>query len=752
MRKKYTVTGMTCAACEAHVTKSVQTLPGVRDVNVSLLTNAMTVDFDETTVDQATIFKAVEDGGYGASEAAAAPQAIARASDSMKRKLIVSIVLFAPLLYLSMGAMIGLPQPVWIAAGNQPLWNAIVQGMLTIPIAVVNGHFFTNGFKRLFKRQPNMDSLIAVGAGAALLYGFYVVVRIALAVGAGDHLAAHGWHMDLYFESAGAILTLVTVGKYLETISKKKTGAAIAKLVDLAPKTAILLENGIETVVPAETLRKGDLIVVKPGSRIPADGILVEGASAVDEAAITGESMPVEKKPGDRVVAATVNATGAFVMRAEQVGEDTTLSRIVRLVEEAASSKAPIAKLADKISGVFVPVVIVIALVAFLVWILAGATFSFSLSIAITVLVISCPCALGLATPVAIMVGTGKGAENGILIRSAESLEITHSIDTVVFDKTGTLTEGKPVVRSIHPAEGISESHLLKVAAALERRSEHPIAKAILAAANGLEVPEATEFRSLSGLGVFARIDDREAGIGNQALLGSLGIATDSFAPTIATLSAEGKTAVMVAEGGILIGVIAVADAVKPTSREAVARFRSLHIETVMLTGDNRVVAEAVRAELEIDKAIAEVLPEQKADHIRLLQEQGKTVAMVGDGINDAIALTRANVGIAIGAGTDVAIEAADIVLVRSDLNDAVTAVELSKKTINNVKSNLFWAFFYNVVGIPIAVGLFFPAFGFRLDPTLGSLAMSLSSVSVVLNALRLRRFKPTRMSREKGR
>ncbi|MFA5007423.1 MAG: heavy metal translocating P-type ATPase [Candidatus Izemoplasmatales bacterium] len=750
MRKKYTITGMTCAACEAHVNKSVAAIDGVRDVSVSLLANTMVVDYDERVTSAETIVKAVAEGGYGAAEGTASPKAVADATFAMKRRLIASVVLFVPLLYVSMGAMLGLPQWTWLSASTHPFVLSLVQGVLAFAIAGINLHYFTHGLKRLWKRAPNMDSLIAVGAGAALLYGVYAIVRIGLSSAAGDAMGAHAWAMDLYFEAAGAILTLVTVGKYLETISKKKTGAAIAKLVDLAPKTAILLENGVETVVSVETLRHGDLVVVKPGARIPADGTIVDGSSAVDEAAVTGESMPVEKNPGDRVVAATVNATGAFVMRAEKVGEETTLSRIIRLVEEAASSKAPIAKLADRISGIFVPVVIAIAVAAFAVWMIAGATFSFALSIGITVLVISCPCALGLATPVAIMVGTGKGAENGILIRSAESLEITHAIRTVVFDKTGTLTLGKPSVRSVHPAAVVTENELRSVAAALENRSEHPLARAILAAAEELPIPAAVAFEAQSGLGVTAVVDGSPALAGNAALMRSAGIDTDAFASLSTTLAADGKTVVYVARGGVLLGLLAIADEVRPTSAEAVSRFRALGIETVMLTGDNRAVAEAVRREVGVDVAIAEVMPEQKAEHVRRLQSEGKVVAMVGDGINDAIALTQADVGIAIGAGTDVAIEAADVVLVRGDLNDAVTAVELSRRTIANVRMNLFWAFFYNVVGIPIAAGVFFPWFGLRLDPTIGSLAMSLSSVSVVLNALRLRRFHPAG-SRKKG-
>jgi len=744
VRKKFAVTGMTCAACEAHVGRSVKALEGVKDVSVSLLANTMVVDFDESVLSEQAIFAAVADGGYAASEASsAAPAAVGKAERAMLVRLLGSIALFLPLLYVSMGAMIGLPLPDFLSGGHDPFFNAVVQATLAFPIAALNAHYFTNGFKRLWKRTPNMDSLIAVGASAALLYGVFASVMIGIAAAAGDHAAAASYHMDLYFESAGAILTLVTVGKYLESLSKKKTGAAIAKLVDLSPKTAILLENGVEAVVDVETLRRGDLVVVKPGARIPADGVLVEGASAVDESAVTGESMPVEKTAGDKVVAATVNATGAFVFRAERVGDDTTLSRIIRLVEEAASSKAPIAKLADRISGVFVPVVIAIAAVAFAVWLIAGATFSFALSIAITVLVISCPCALGLATPVAIMVGTGMGAEHGILVKSAESLEITHSVDTVVFDKTGTLTTGKPAVAVVRTADGVSEEEILGLSAALESRSEHPIAKAILAASHG-EVPAADDFRSVSGLGVEARVGGAVCRAGNLSLMHAAGVADSVLEAAADQLSIAGKTPVFVSRAERMIGVIGVADEVKPTSKAAVARFRAMGIRTVMLTGDVLAVAEAVRGELGIDVAIAGVLPEAKADHIRSLQEAGRIVAMIGDGVNDAIALTRADVGIAIGAGTDVAIESADIVLVRNDLNDAVTAVELSKKTIANVKTNLFWAFFYNVIGIPIAAGLLFPWFQIRLDPTLGSLAMSLSSVSVVLNALRLKTFKPT--------
>ncbi len=744
VRKKFNVSGMTCAACESHIDKSVKKLAGVRDINVSLLTNSMIVDYDESVLSDESIKAAVASGGYHADEAvSAAPDAMAKVEKSMRKRLIWSVIFFIPLLYVSMGAMIGLPLPAFLSGAVHPLINAILQASLTLPIVVLNGHYFTNGFKRLWKRAPNMDSLIAVGSSAALAYGLFAVVMIAIALHNGDAGMAESYHMNLYFESAGAILTLVTVGKYLESLSKGKTGAAIAKLIDLAPKTAIVLVAGKETIVPAEALRIGDLILVKPGTRIPADGVIVDGASTVDESAVTGEAMPVDKTVGDTVVAATFNATGAFVFRAERVGAETTLSRIVRLVEEAASSKAPIAKLADKISGVFVPVVIVIALVAFTVWMLVGQTFAFSLSIGITVLVISCPCALGLATPVAIMVGTGKGAENGILIKSAESLEITHRIDTVVLDKTGTVTAGKPAVASVIPISGVTEAEVLAIAAALEVRSEHPIARAILAAAEGFTIPVAEGFQSLSGMGVTAIVDGIDCQIGNLAMMTSIGVDPSIFATTAGQLAAAGETPVFVARAAKPLGIIAIADPLKPGSIRAISRFRALGIRTILLTGDNKATAETVRRETGIDEVFAEVLPEGKEEVIQRLQKEGHIVAMIGDGINDAIALTRADVGIAIGAGTDVAIEAADIILVKNDLNDAVTAVQLSKKTIANVKMNLFWAFFYNVIGIPIAAGVFYAWLGFKLDPTLGSLAMSFSSVSVVLNALRLKTFRP---------
>ncbi|MFH0993011.1 MAG: heavy metal translocating P-type ATPase [bacterium] len=745
MRKKYSVIGMTCAACESHIDKSVKKLAGVREVNVSLLTNSMIVDYDESMLSSDSIKAAVASGGYMAEEAVTtAPDIMAKAEKSMLRRLFWSLALFLPLLYVSMGAMVGLPLPAFLSGATHPLANAILQALLTTPIVVLNGHYFINGFKRLWRRAPNMDTLIAVGASAAFLYGLFAVIMITIAIMAGDKGLAETYHMNLYFESAGAILTLVTVGKYLESLSKGKTGAAIAKLIDLAPKTAIVIAEGKEIVVLAEALRIGDLILVKPGTRIPADGVIVDGASTVDESAVTGEAMPIDKAVGDHVVAATFNATGAFVFRAERVGTETTLARIVRLVEEAAASKAPIAKLADQISGVFVPVVIAIAVVAFCIWMLVGQTFAFSLAIGITVLVISCPCALGLATPVAIMVGTGKGAENGILFKSAESLEIAHKIDTVVLDKTGTVTAGKPVVASVIPITGIAESEILMIAAALESRSEHPIAIAVIAAADGLQIPTAEKFHSHSGLGVTAVIDGSACQIGNLTMMTSLGIDTAPFTSVTGQLSAAGETPVFVARDGQLLGVIAIADALKPGSRQAVSRFHALGIRTILLTGDNQATAETVRRKTGIDEVFAEVMPEGKETVIRRLQAEGHIVAMIGDGINDAIALTRADVGIAIGAGTDVAIEAADIILVKNDLNDAVTAVQLSKKTIGNVKMNLFWAFFYNVIGIPIAAGIFYVWLGLKLDPTLGSLAMSLSSVSVVLNALRLKSFQPS--------
>lgn len=751
-KDKFDVTGMTCSACSAHVQKSVAGVAGVRQVAVNLLSNSMTVEYDEKAVDAGAIVRAVEHAGYGASPreaagAAAAPKkdaGMASGLDHMKRRLAVSFLFTVPLFYISMGHMMGWPLPHWFHGNANALTFAFTQFLLCLPVLYVNRSYYQKGFKSLFHGAPNMDSLIAIGSAAAMIYGAAAIYLIGWGLGHGDMGLVSVYSMDLYFESAAMILTLITVGKFLETRSKGKTGEAIAKLMDLAPKTALVEREGAEIEIPVEEVRAGDTVIVKPGARIPVDGEITEGISAVDESALTGESIPVEKKPGDKVAAASINKTGTFRFTATKVGGDTTLAQIIALVEEASGSKAPISKLADKVSGIFVPVVITIAVLAAVIWLLAGETVAFALSIAIAVLVISCPCALGLATPVAIMVGTGKGAENGILIKSAEALETVHSVDTVVLDKTGTITEGKPRVTDILAEE--SEEKLLELAVSLEKPSEHPLAEAIVeeGARRGIPARPVTAFEAIPGRGISACLDGRNYLAGNPRLLEENGIQAGALLKQGESFSNQGKTPLYFADGDSkrALGVVAVADVVKPTSRAAVARLREMGIDVVMLTGDNRRTAEAIRGQVGVDRVVAEVLPQDKEREVAALQAQGKRVAMVGDGINDAPALTRADVGIAIGAGTDVAIESADIVLMRSDLMDAVGAVSLSKAVMRNIRQNLFWAFFYNTIGIPLAAGVFYTMLGWKLNPMFGAAAMSLSSVCVVSNALRLRFFK----------
>ncbi|MCQ4894774.1 heavy metal translocating P-type ATPase [Anaerotruncus sp. DFI.9.16] len=759
MKQKFDVTGMTCSACSAHVEKSVAKVPGVRSVTVNLLSNNMAVDYDETASSDAAVIHAVEEAGYGASvhagaassrpQAKAAPAADPMAAEiaNMKRRLIVSFVFLIPLFYISMGHMMGLPLPHFLHGTANALVFAFTQLLLTLPIAYVNRKYYQVGFKTLFKGAPNMDSLIAIGSAAAMIYGVVAIYMIGWGLGHGDTALVEQYSMDLYFESAGMILALITLGKFLETRSKGKTGEAITKLMDLAPKTALVEREGVEAEIPVEEVAVGDLLIVKPGASIPVDGEITEGSAAVDESAITGESIPVDKGPGDRVIAATINRSGYFKFRATKVGADTTLAQIVALVEDAANSKAPIAKLADKVSGVFVPVVICIAVIAAVTWLLLGHTVEFALSIGIAVLVISCPCALGLATPVAIMVGTGKGAENGILIKSAEALETAHTIDTVVLDKTGTITEGKPRVTDIRTADGLSETELLTIAASVEKPSEHPLSTAIVeeAARRNLSLRAVTGFEAVAGQGVAAEAGGVRYLAGNRKMMEENRIELGDFAEKGETLSGEGKTPLYFAGEGKALGVVAVADTVKPTSRAAIEAFGQMGVDVVMLTGDNKRTAAAIQKQLGIGRVVAEVLPQDKEREVAKLQEQGRKVAMVGDGINDAPALTRADVGIAIGAGTDVAIESADVVLMKSDLLDAVTAIDLSRAVIRNIKQNLFWAFFYNSIGIPLAAGVFFSVLGWKLNPMFGAAAMSLSSVCVVSNALRLKLFQPRR-------
>ena len=733
--------------------KSVCKLEGIAAVNVNLLQNSMTVEYDEAVLKTDDIIHAVESGGYGAfpqgakqaDAASEAPRNVAAEEmHSMKKRLIASFCFLIPLFYISMGHMMGAPLPA-VLLGNENIMSfALTQLLLTTPVLIINKKYFTVGFKALWNRAPNMDSLIALGSSASYLYSIFAIYAMGWHLGRGNIMQAHHYSMELYFESAAMILTLITVGKYMETRSKGKTSEAISKLMDLAPKMATVLRNGNETEIPVEQVIAGDIVIVRPGQSIPVDGRLLEGFSAVDESAITGESIPVEKQPGDTVIGATVNKSGYFKMEATRVGNDTTLSQIITLVEEAGASKAPIAKLADKVSGVFVPVVICIAVLAAIVWLVLGQPFAFALSIGIAVLVISCPCALGLATPTAIMVGTGKSAEYGVLIKSAESLEIAHQVNAVVLDKTGTLTEGKPVVTDVLPASGVLRNPFLRAAASLESLSEHPLAEAIVLYAKGMEIePDAAQnLRATAGQGIEADVSGKKIFGGNLKMMQERGIDLGGFAEKAETLAAEGKTPLFFAEENKLLGVLALADTLKPTSKAAVDAFHRMGVDVVMLTGDNKRTADAIAGKLGI-RAVAEVLPQDKEQEVRRLQEEGKKVAMIGDGINDAPALTRADVGIAIGAGTDVAMESADIILMKSDLMDAVTAIQLSHATIRNIKQNLFWAFFYNVLGIPLAAGVFYHALEWKLNPMFAAAAMSFSSAFVVGNALRLKLFKP---------
>lgn len=770
MKERFDVAGMTCSACSSHVEKSVGKLTGVENVSVNLLTNSMQVEFDENKLDTAGIIKAVEDAGYGAavkdghaksgtktsgqsdSQENSGLSAVEQNVKNMKKRLIVSLIFWIPLMYVSMGHMIyqwlNIPMPPFtmnFLHGNEnAITYAFTQFLLLLPILIANHKYFKNGFKTLWHRSPNMDSLIAIGAGAAILYGIFAIYRIGYAMGHGDMMVVHQYAHDLYFESAGTILTLITIGKYLETKSKGKTSEAITKLLNLAPKTVTVVRDGVEQVVDAADVEKGEIFLVKPGESVAVDGIVLEGKSSFDESAITGESIPVPKQEGDTIVSASINKSGLIRAKATKVGEDTTIAQIIRLVEEASSSKAPIAKMADKIAGVFVPTVITIALITGIIWLISGATFEFAMSTAIAVLVISCPCALGLATPVAIMVGTGKGAENGILIKSGDALETAHQIDTVVLDKTGTITQGKPVVTDIICAAGknADKTQLLQIAGSLEKGSEHPLAEAIVnyCETNSIALEKVTDFNALFGKGIEGTVSGTHYYAGNEKMMEEKGISLSTEQKNqIRELAKQGRTPLLFADEKQFLGIVAVADVVKPTSKEAVQKFRDYGIHVIMLTGDNEVTAQAIKEQVGIDEVIAGVLPTQKEQKISALKQAGHKVAMIGDGVNDAPALASADVGIAIGAGTDVAIESADIVLMKNDLLDAVGAVKLSKAVIRNIKENLFWAFFYNSIGIPLAAGVLYPLFQIKLNPMFGAAAMSLSSVCVVSNALRLR-------------
>lgn len=770
MKERFDVTGMTCSACSSHVEKSVSKLTGVENVSVNLLTNSMQVEFDENKLDTAGIIKAVEDAGYGAavkdghaksgtktsgqsdSQENSGLSAVEQNVKNMKKRLIVSLIFWIPLMYVSMGHMIyqwlNIPMPPFtmnFLHGNEnAITYAFTQFLLLLPILIANQKYFKNGFKTLWHRSPNMDSLIAIGAGAAILYGIFAIYRIGYAMGHGDMAVVHQYAHDLYFESAGTILTLITIGKYLETKSKGKTSEAITKLLNLAPKTVTVVRDGVEQVIDATDVEKGEIFLVKPGESVAVDGIVLEGKSSFDESAITGESIPVPKQEGDTIVSASINKSGLIRAKATKVGEDTTIAQIIRLVEEASSSKAPIAKMADKIAGVFVPAVITIALITGVIWLISGATFEFAMSTAIAVLVISCPCALGLATPVAIMVGTGKGAENGILIKSGDALETAHQIDTVVLDKTGTITQGKPVVTDIICAAGknADKTQLLQIAGSLEKGSEHPLAEAIVnyCVTNNIALEKVTDFNALFGKGIEGTVSGTHYYAGNEKMMEEKGISLSTEQKNqIQALAKQGRTPLLFADENQFLGIVAVADVVKTTSKEAVQKFRDYGIHVIMLTGDNEVTAQAIKEQVGIDEVIAGVLPTQKEEKISALKQAGHKVAMIGDGVNDAPALASADVGIAIGAGTDVAIESADIVLMKNDLLDAVGAVKLSKAVIRNIKENLFWAFFYNSIGIPLAAGVLYPLFQIKLNPMFGAAAMSLSSVCVVSNALRLR-------------
>lgn len=760
MKHKFDISGMTCSACSSRVEKSVAKLDGILDVSVNLLTNSMQVEFEEKVLSDEQIISSVEHAGYGAcisgvdkiksnngntkgSQGQSNKNIVQEQMNSMKKRLIVSFSFLIPLMYISMGHMLGLQIPTFLTGTENAISFAFTQFLMCLPIIYVNRNYYIKGFSTLFHGAPNMDSLIAIGSSAAMIYGVFAIYRMSYGLGIGNIQLVNRYSMDLYFESATMILTLITLGKFFETKSKGKTSEALNKLMDLAPKTALVERNGKKIEISIEEVIVGDIVIVKPGSSVSVDGVIIEGSTSIDEAAITGESIPVHKEVGMNVIAATLNKSGFIRVKATKVGADTTFSQIIKLVEQASATKAPIAKLADKIAGVFVPIVIGIALATAIVWLILGATFEFALSLAICVLVISCPCALGLATPVAIMVGTGKGAENGILIKSGEALELAHSVDCVVLDKTGTITEGKPTVTDVLPIN-IDKNKFLEIAGGLEAKSEHPLADAILeyVKKEKIDIKGTVAFKSISGRGVEANIEKQIYFAGNQRLMDENGINVEAYKDKINKLAIEGKTPMMFANEKELIGIIAVADVIKPTSKRAIEQLRKMNIEVTMLTGDNRRTAEGMGKNLQLNNIISEVLPQDKEKVITDLQSKDKKVAMVGDGINDAPALVRADIGIAIGAGTDVAVESADIILMKNDLLDVVTAIRLSKAVIRNIKENLFWAFFYNCLGIPLAAGMYYSILGWRLSPMFGAAAMSFSSVFVVSNALRLKMFK----------
>ncbi len=742
------ITGMSCSACSSRIEKVVNKMQGVEQINVNLLTNNAHITFDESIVDEAAIIARIEKLGFGASvhaqSKAAAPvkheDAAAAEMEEMRERLIGSIIFAGLIFYQHMGRMWGWPLPAFILGQENELINALIQMLLCIPVVFIDRKYFIHGARNLLNGAPNMDSLICVGSGASFIYGLYSVFGMAYAFGHNHLELLPGFADALYFEASAVILALVTVGKFMEARAKSHTSDAIKALMNLAPKTALVERHGVQGEIPAEDVVTGDVLIVKSGASVPVDGKIIEGSGALDESAITGESLPIDKSIGDTVTGGTINQSGYFKMEATAVGTNTTLSKIIALVDEATSSKAPIAKLADKVSGYFVPAVISIAVIAAAIWLALGASWHFAITIAISVLVISCPCALGLATPTAIMVGTGRGAKNGILIKSATALETAHKIDTVVLDKTGTVTAGKPVVTDILPASG-SKEELLALAAGLEQLSEHPLAQAIVSAAAEaqLKLPAAADYKQIPGQGLTATVAGNAYAAGNLALMQAQGVDITKLQAQHDKLAAMGKTPLYFTSNSKLLGCIAVADTVKPTSKEAISQLKGMGIRVLMVTGDNKATAEAIRTQVGLDEAIAQVLPQDKEQVIRKLQAEGHKVAMVGDGINDAPALARADVGIAIGAGTDVAIEAADMVLIKNDLLDVPKAIRLSHSVMKNIKENLFWAFIYNTIGIPLAAGVFYTAFGWLLNPLIAAAAMSCSSVSVVTNALRLR-------------
>ncbi|WP_430602601.1 copper-translocating P-type ATPase [Enterococcus sp. DIV0724b] len=745
-QRTFDIEGMTCASCAQTIEKATSKLTGVTKASVNLATEKMVVDFDPSTINVSDITKAVSDAGYEAIEQVDSADTVDKDREKkqkhikeMWQRFWLSAVFTVPLLYVAMGHMVGLPLPTFLDPMMHAETFAMVQLVLTIPVLYLGRSFFTVGFKALFKGHPNMDSLVALGTSAAVAYSLYGTAMIF----AGDPQ----FTMALYYESAGVILTLITLGKYFEAVSKGKTSEAIKKLMGLAPKNARVFRNGQEMEIPVDSVQLDDTIIVRPGEKIPVDGVVIEGSSAIDESMLTGESMPVEKKIGDNVIGASINKNGSFRFKATKVGKDTALSQIIKLVEDAQGSKAPIAKMADKISGVFVPIVMVLSVLAGLAWYFLGQeSWVFALTITISVLVIACPCALGLATPTAIMVGTGKGAENGVLIKSGDALETTHKIETIVFDKTGTITEGKPKVTDIVTINDISRDELLRLAASAEKGSEHPLGEAIVNGAEekNLAFAKTEDFAAIPGHGIEVTIEGSRLLLGNKKLMDDRGISLGNLGVTSDQLAEQGKTPMYIAKDGKIAGIIAVADTIKPNSIPAIKKLHQMGIEVAMITGDNKRTAQAIAKQVGIDRVLSEVLPEDKANEVMKLQKEGKKVAMVGDGINDAPALAQADIGIAIGSGTDVAMESADIVLMRSDLMDVPTAVELSKATIKNIKENLFWAFAYNTLGIPVAMGVLYLFGGPLLNPMIAGAAMSFSSVSVLLNALRLKGFKPS--------